>query len=91
MRESRLFGSEGGAKLSFVPTPIRPPPIVVATSARPLLGDPLELEGVRSVGAGEKVLTHGARRQRGTAALVRLRVRTNSGVKVPVGQSTGCP
>ena len=23
MRESRLFGSEGGAKLSFVPTPIR--------------------------------------------------------------------
>lgn len=22
MRESRLFGSEGGAKLSFVPTPI---------------------------------------------------------------------
>jgi len=23
--------------------------------------------------------------------LVRLRVRTNSGVKVPVGQSTGCP
>ena len=24
MRESRLFGSEGGAKLSFVPTPIRP-------------------------------------------------------------------
>jgi hypothetical protein len=22
---------------------------------------------------------------------VRLRVRTNSGVKVPVGQSTGCP
>ncbi len=24
-------------------------------------------------------------------ALVRLRVRTNSGVKVPIGQSTGCP
>jgi len=24
-------------------------------------------------------------------ALVRLRVRTNSGVKVPVGQNTGCP
>ena len=27
----------------------------------------------------------------GAAALVRLKVRTNSGVKVPVGQSTGCP
>ena len=24
-------------------------------------------------------------------ALVRLRVRTNSGVEVPIGQSTGCP
>jgi hypothetical protein len=24
-------------------------------------------------------------------ALVRLRVHTNSGVKVPIGQSTGCP
>jgi hypothetical protein len=27
----------------------------------------------------------------GDAPLVRLRVRTNSGVKVPVGQNTGCP
>jgi len=27
----------------------------------------------------------------GDATLVRLKVRTNSGVKVPVGQSTGCP
>jgi len=24
-------------------------------------------------------------------ALVRLKVRTNSGVEVPIGQSTGCP
>jgi len=29
--------------------------------------------------------------QLGDRTLVRLRVRTNSGVKVPVGQSTGCP
>jgi len=27
----------------------------------------------------------------GDPALVRLRVRIDSGVKVPVGQSTGCP
>jgi hypothetical protein len=27
----------------------------------------------------------------GDPPLVRLRVRTDSGVKVPVGQSTGCP
>jgi hypothetical protein len=27
----------------------------------------------------------------GRTALVRLKVRTNSGVKVPIGQSTGCP
>ena len=27
----------------------------------------------------------------GAGALVRLRVRTNSGVEVPVGQNTGCP
>ena len=26
-----------------------------------------------------------------TASLVRLRVRTNSGVEVPIGRSTGCP
>jgi len=29
--------------------------------------------------------------QLGDLPLVRLRVRTNSGVEVPVGQSTGCP
>jgi hypothetical protein len=27
----------------------------------------------------------------GDATLVRLKVRINSGVEVPVGQSTGCP
>jgi hypothetical protein len=27
----------------------------------------------------------------GDATLVRLRVRTNSGVEVPVGRSSGCP
>jgi hypothetical protein len=27
----------------------------------------------------------------GEATLVRLRVRTNSGVEVPIGQNTGCP
>jgi len=27
----------------------------------------------------------------GAGALVRLKVRTNSGVEVPIGQSTGCP
>jgi hypothetical protein len=26
-----------------------------------------------------------------TLRLVRLKVRTNSGVEVPIGQSTGCP
>jgi hypothetical protein len=31
---------------------------------------------------------HGAH---GAGALVRLKVRTNSGVEVPIGQSTGCP
>ena len=31
------------------------------------------------------------RKELQAAPLVRLRVRTNSGVKVPVGQSTGCP
>jgi hypothetical protein len=46
--------------------------------------------GVRFVGA-VKWLDIGEPRLRGTAALVRLRVRTNSGVRVPAGQSTGCP
>ena len=36
----------------------------------------------------EIVRFHGAA---GAGALVRLKVRTNSGVEVPIGQSTGCP
>ncbi len=31
------------------------------------------------------------KRQSGTLRLVRLKVRTNSGVEVPIGQNTGCP
>ena len=39
--------------------------------------------------AGRKLTPfHGAD---GAGALVRLKVRTNSGVEVPIGQSTGCP
>ena len=33
----------------------------------------------------------GSKRQSETLRLVRLKVRTNSGVEVPIGQSTGCP
>jgi hypothetical protein len=33
----------------------------------------------------------GARFRSWKLRLVRLRVHTNSGVKVPIGQSTGCP
>ena len=33
----------------------------------------------------------GLKQQSGTFRLVRLKVRTNNGVEVPIGQNTGCP
>jgi hypothetical protein len=47
-REMLLMSAAGGCE---GPQPSKPPPIIVAANQWPLLADPLELEGVRSVGA----------------------------------------
>src|SRR5271165_7388420 len=46
----------------------------------------------RSFAIGVEALSDLAKPDRaGARPYVRLRVRTNSGVKVPIGQNTGCP
>src|SRR5208337_4862525 len=103
--EIGLLGSEGGATLSVVPTPIIlwTPPYGYGGCgghrAKSIIGDsPVfcrgELVKQRGRSAGDGLVTTW-RTRRGRpdrrAAYVRLRVRTNNGVEVPIGQNTGCP
>ena len=75
MPEIGLFGSEGGATDTRRPYPI----------CRQSGGASLTREEAKR----DASLTRGGKA--GTLRLVRLRVRTNSGVEVPIGRSTGCP